>query len=387
MKWTLLLVTFIYSALSQTEDIDTQISTFLEKNHMPGMVVMIVQNKETVLHKAYGYSDMEAKIPMKKNAIFRLHSMTKPLTSLAFLKFTHQRNIHLDTPLQHFFPLFNKKTDIPLHTILTHTSGFGYGFSIRRWAGYRYLFSGIGSSETLPEFMETLSGLPLFFEPDVRWRYSYSTDVLGAIIQKVEATPFDDYMAQHLFTPLKMNSTGFFVPKEEKERLVPMYGNDLFSDIPSKLTFEEDSELFEKPKGASGGGGGFSTAEDYMKFLRYLMYPEDYPSLVPSSMTKEMLKDQISHIEIGVPERYYPNSGFGYGVGVKKANEAYLSKGSFYWAGKGGTTFWVDPSKNLAVVAMMQMKGAREDLEEALIPIVYQWLKKRKNTKLTSVTN
>ena len=354
-------------------NIDDAITDFIDSNHLPGLVLIVKHKGEIVKHQAYGYANIEKKVPMSKDAIFRLFSMTKAITSVVTLETLKRHNMTVDEPIQNVLPSFSNVPDMPIHTLLNHTSGLSYGFKINRWAGWLYLFANLGASSTLDEFIAKLSDLPLLSEPGARWRYSYSSDVLGAAIEKLNNESLTASFNKLVFSPLTMKDTGFYLSNDAAPRLVPMYTNAWFSEFPKQVDLE--SNITQVPTAHSGGGGLFSTAADYMKFVDFLLSESPSHSSLDSKMASKITKDQLPAGIEKLPPRLYNKSSFGYGVGVKLENDGRMSPGSFFWAGKGGTTFWADPQQELAVVAMMQMEGGRKQLEDNLIPLVYQWIK------------
>jgi CubicO group peptidase (beta-lactamase class C family) len=261
--------------------------------------------------------------------------------------------------------------------LMTHTSGFSYGFKINRWAGWLYLFSDIGESQTLTEFIGHLADLPLLSEPGERWRYSLSSDVQGALVEKLTGKKLSANMHSRLFSKLAMQDTSFYVEPERVNRLAPLYSNNWFGKVPNKKVNNDATHI----EGAESGGGGLvSTAEDYSKFIQLLMTPGAFPNIVRGEHVALMTSSQLPKEIPSIPERYYSNTGYSYGLGIKLKDEQYLSEGSFYWSGKGGTIFWADPKKALSVVVMMQYEGGNKILEKELIPMVYNWLEQNENT-------
>jgi CubicO group peptidase (beta-lactamase class C family) len=385
--WTLLMVSslFVISCTSQskssdkitTPDLASNINQMLLTKNLPGMVILVRKDNEIIHHKAYGYANIEAQELMTKDKLFRLYSMTKPITALTTLQVLEEKNIALNEPLQSIFPEFEQQTQIPLSTLMTHTAGFSYGFHPKYWAGWQYLFSDIGDSQTLAEFIDHLADLPLFSEPGERWRYSFASDVQGAVVEELTKRKLSENMHSKLFSKLGMDDTSFYVEPDRVNRLAPMYGKGWFSDSPNK---KADESVTEAQGAESGGSGLVSTAEDYSKFVQLLLTPESYPDIVSSEHIALMTTSQLPTDIPTIPERLYSNSGYSYGLGVKLKDEQYLSEGSFYWAGKGGTIFWADPKKELSVVVMMQYEGGNKILEKELIPIVYNWLEHNENT-------
>jgi CubicO group peptidase (beta-lactamase class C family) len=385
--WTFLLMSslFAISGLSQSEPSNNRTSQQLESNinqlltsqHLPGMVMLVKKNNKIIHHKAYGYADIEAQEPMSKDRLFRLYSMTKPITALTALQVLAEKNIKLEQPLQLIFSEFEKQSPIPLSTLMTHTSGFSDGFKINRWAGWLYLFSDIGESQTLTEFIGHLADLPLLSEPGERWRYSLSSDVQGALVEKLTGKKLSANMHSRLFSKLAMQDTSFYVEPERVNRLAPLYSNNWFGKVPNKKVNNDATHI----EGAESGGGGLvSTAEDYSKFVQLLMSPGSFLNIVLGEHVDLMTSSQLPKEIPNIPERYYSNTGYSYGLGIKLKDEQYLSEGSFYWSGKGGTIFWADPKKALSVVVMMQYEGGNKILEKELIPMVYNWLEQNENT-------
>jgi CubicO group peptidase (beta-lactamase class C family) len=359
------------------KELEANINQLLASENLPGLVMLIRKKNKIIHHQAYGYANIESQQPMSKDHLFRLYSMTKPITALTTLQVLAEKKIAMDTPLQAIFPEFKQHSDIPLWTLMTHTSGFSYGFKINRWAGWKYLFSDIGDSQTLVEFMDHLADLPLLSEPGVRWRYSFSSDVQGALVEKLTGKKLSENMNSRLFSRLGMQNTSFYVEPERVGRLAPLYSNNWFGSSPN---IKNDNSVTEQQGAESGGSGLVSTAEDYSRFVQLLMTPESYPDIVQSEDVALMTSSQLPKVIPTIPERYYSNSGYGYGLGVKIQDEQFLSKGSFYWAGKGGTIFWADPKNALSVVVMMQYEGGNKILERELVPMVYNWLEHSENT-------
>ena len=364
-------------ATSPNESFKQDINRLLATHHLPGAVIIVRKDNKIILHQAFGYADIETKEPMTKDRLFRLYSMTKPMTALTTLQVLEEQGVPLNSPLQKIFPQFEQLEDIPLSTVMTHTSGFSYGFKINRWAGWLYLFSGISDSKTFTEFIDHLAELPLLSPPGERWRYSFSSDVQGAIVEKLTNKKLSENMHDRIFNKLDMNDTSFYVAPNQANRLAPMYSSTWFSSTPKKV---EDNAVTQIQGAESGGGGLVSTALDYSKFLQALMTPKFYPDIVSGEHATLLTTNQLPTDIREIPARYYTNSGYSYGMGIKLKDEDYLNKGSFYWAGKGGTVFWADPKNALSVVIMMQYEGGNKIINKEVIPMVYNWLKESENT-------
>lgn len=361
-------------ANAQANELKLQLENLVAQKNIPGMVVIIEQEGQIIFDQAIGYSNIEQKTPMSKDQRFRWFSMSKPVTAVAMLKTLHDQGLDVDVPLKTLYPNFDRDEKIPVSTIMNHTAGFGYGGEWNSFTGWLYwMFGPLERANSLPELMSKLDGIPLMSDPGEEFRYSMSSDVLGAIIQKVNGQRFDKYMHEKIFTPLKMTSTGFITKGMTDKTLAPFYRYDRESK--SSIRVEDPTEWDKHV--FSGGGGMTGTASDYMHFLRVLTNPAAYESFVAEDKLKQVVVNQLPANQPAIPETIYPKTGYGYGVGVKLEDEKYLNKNSYYWAGLAGTIFWVDPEKKLTVVAMTQLLGGRKAMEKSLVPMVYDWLETR----------
>ncbi len=358
-----LLCGWIFGVCAQmdTERVSTELINWIEESNYPGLVIYVKKGEKTMMYEAFGHSDLEKKIPMAKEQRFRIFSMTKPITSYAMLRCLSQNDLTTEHDIQSVFPAFDADYPIDLQSIMTHTAGFSYGGEFS-WQGFQYwLYDPLEKSDNLEEFVDRLSGLPLSYEPGTGWEYSLSHDMLGAIIEKSGGMPLLEYLGREVLGPLEMKSTGFVYKKSDSQllSLAPFYRYD--RDAGQSVLLEDDHR-FDK-KISSGGGGLYSTAGDYMLFLDHVM---------SDSMGRLLRTNQLPEGVANISEGIYADSGYGYGVAVKLSDdESPLPKGSFYWAGLGGTIFWVDPVNDIKVVAMMQLAGGRGLMEEKIIPLVY----------------
>lgn len=370
------------SANTEVEELKSQLQTLIKDKGIPGMVVLVEQNNAIVFHEGVGYSNIEQQTPMAKHQKFRWFSMSKPVTSLAMLKTLHDNGYDLDTELKTLYPNFDRDEQIPISTVLNHTAGFGYGGAWDSFTGWLYwLYGPLERASSLSELMSKLDGIPLLSEPGKEFRYSMSSDVLGAVIQKVNGHQFDRYMQDKIFTPLNMTSAGFITKENTKNTTQSMPENDLapfyrFDKETKRSVLVDDPMEWDKHV-LSGGGGMTGTASDYNQFLRVLKNPQDYTDFIPETLLAAMVKNQLPEENAMIPEQIYANTGYGFGVGVTLDDEQYLSKNSYFWAGLAGTIFWVDPEENISVVVMTQLLGGRKSIEKYMIPMVYNWLENK----------
>lgn len=392
----LILLLFVNSALAiEKQSLEEKIDTFLSDNQLPGMVLLIKKNDEIIYYQAHGFVNTKrSDQAMRKDNLFRIFSMTKPITAIAVLQLVDKGLISLDTDIrQHLsgfdeFEYDGQNHVINVHQLLSHTAGFGYGGGFTNWVDFRYLIANpLSRGNTQQDLVDDLSGIPLKYVPGQQWEYSIASDIQAALVEAVTKMPFDQYIKTNILNPLNMHDTHFYVPEKDKLRLVDMYEHavktfeEAYTFKADKIEFIElglESDFLENPTLKSGGGGLVSTAGDYSQFVTMLLNKGEYAGkkIISEQMLNKMLVSYTSEMDLGFLPRVYDNTGFGYGVGIKTATEKDSSdprnKGSFYWAGMGGTLFWADPTQDLQVVAMMQVEDGWIALEKWLVPLVYE---------------
>ena len=359
---------------------------YLDTGCMPGALSVVWRRGEIAHFSAIGMADVERKKKVAEDTIFRIYSMTKPVTSVATMMLVEQGLIALDDPVHKFIPewkdlgVYNggfmetfrtTRTERPMQVIdlLRHTSGLTYGFQQSTNVDAAYRKAKIGEIEkhgTLEEMIQKLGKLPLEFSPGTAWNYSVSTDILGYIVGKVSGMKFEDYLRTKIFKPLGMVDTDFHVHAGKESRFAACYsvspkgGMDL-QDDPTK------SPYLEVPSLVSGGGGLVSTASDYLKFCRMLISGgslEGVHILSPKTielMTRNHLpgnKDLPALSRSLFSEVTYNGVGFGLGFSVTMDPVQTMipgSVGEFSWGGAASTTFWIDPKEDLIAIFMTQL--------------------------------
>jgi CubicO group peptidase (beta-lactamase class C family) len=347
--------------------IDNMVEEHLKNQYIPGAVVLVARNGKIVYHKAYGFSDVEKNIALKKDDIFRIASQSKAVTALAVMMLWEEGKFLLDDPLSKYIPEFKNQTilktfnpsdssfttepakgEVTIRQLLTHSSGIDYPNigtkefqAIYAKAGVP---SGIGSNaKTLGEKIKILGKLPLKHEPGERWTYGLSSDVLGYLVEVVSGLNFDQFLKQRIFDPIGMKDTYFYLPKEKHTRLVSLYDG---SEGKVKKASGSFSLLQEYPFSAgtyfSGGAGLSSTVEDYAKFLQLFLNKGEYNGvrLLSRKTIELMLTDQK------VKETGPVGLGFGLETEANDANSV-LTTGSFLWGGAFSTHYWADPKEKL----------------------------------------
>ncbi|MEQ1865700.1 MAG: serine hydrolase domain-containing protein [Micropepsaceae bacterium] len=358
---------------------------YVDTGRMPCGLVLVHRRGETAHFSAFGMADVERKKKLAEDTIFRIYSMTKPITSIAFMQLVEQGLVALDEPVHKYIPAWKdlgvfqggfmqtfrtKRPDRPMLIVdlLRHTSGLTYGFqeSTNVDAAYRKLKIGeIEKSGTLEGMIEQLAKLPLEFSPGTAWNYSVSTDILGYLVEKISGQKFEDYLRTKIFKPLGMVDTDFHVHPGKESRLaacyIPAKGGMELQDDPAK------SPYLQPPSLVSGGGGLVSTASDYLKFCRMLINGGSLDGVqIVSPKTIELMT--MNHLPDGkdlptlsrslFSEVTYNGVGFGLGFAVTMNPATTMipgSAGEYSWGGAASTSFWIDPKEDLITIFMTQL--------------------------------
>ena len=369
---------------------------------LPCALVLAHRRGKTVHISVQGHADRERQRPLQEDALFRIYSMTKPLTSIAFMMLVEEGAVALDDPVTRFIPewshlgVFVGGTDgafltkpparpMQMVDLLRHTSGLTYGFQQRSNvdAVYRAKDIGVpGGKTSLDGMIAELGRLPLEFSPGEAWNYSVSTDVVGYLVGRISGQPFERFLKERILDPLGMSDTDFQVPAGQERRLTACYsaapaGAPTLQDDPAK------SAYLKPPVLVSGGGGLVSTAADYLTFCRMLANGGElggHRLVGPKTlelMTSNHLpggRDLSSMSRSMFSEATNEGVGFGLGFATTTNPTRTLLQGSvgdFYWGGAAGTYFWVDPVEELIVVFMTQLFGTPQSLRRELRTMVY----------------
>jgi len=373
----------------------------VDEKTLAGVVTLLARHGKIEEERAYGKKDIASGAPMTRDTIFRIHSMTKPVTGVAMMILYEEGKWRPSDPIAKFIPEFahlkvfkgvdangNLILEDPAHAptmaeLMTHTAGFTYGMFGVSPVDKMYNDQHLLDSQSLQEFIDKLAKIPLLYQPGTRWVYSVSVDIQGYIIEKLSGQPLPDFMQQHIFAPLKMRDTGFYVPKEKWSRFATLYGGD----IEGRLVARPPNDSYKTvPAMPSGGGGLVSTAEDYLRFSEMLLNGGELDGvriLSPGSvalMTSNHLAQSLMTGEFSIAsEVIRTGMGYGYDCAVftdPHAADEIVGKGTFFWLGAADTWFWVDPSNDLIFVGMTQrMFGPGEpNMEQLSRPAVYQAL-------------
>ena len=361
---------------------------YLDTGKLPNAQLLVSRDGEIVHFSSQGVAREGSDKTIDEGSIFRIASMTKPVTSVAFMMLVEQGKVAIDTPVSHVLPEFKgvgvhaggggdapfmtKPTAEPMRMLdlLRHTSGLTYGFQNRTNVDAAYRKGKIEEwhgNLDLDGFVGALGKLPLEFSPGEAWNYSVSTDVLGAVVQRVSGMPLDQFFAEHIFKPLKMHDTGFVVPDAKADRLTDCWlwkGPDAPRGL---LDRAEDSSWRKPPKLISGGGGLVSTALDYHRFCQMCANGGELDGVrVLGRKTLELMT--LNHLpdkgDLSTQSRSLfsetQNAGTGFGLGfavTQDPTRAMIpgSVGEYYWGGMFSTSFFIDPVEKLHMVFMTQM--------------------------------
>ena len=370
----------------------------VEAGALPGALTLIWRRGALALQSQQGLIDRERGIAMREDAIFRLYSMTKPVTVVALLMLLEQGKVALDDTVAKYIPGFAnlKLADgtvvggaMTVRDLLRHTSGLTYGFHNRTPidAAYRKLrISEMDTEGGLPAMITQLESLPLEYKPGTAWIYSVATDVAGYVVQVISGQSFADFVREKILHPLAMTDTNFIVPREKAGRFAACYqlmptGLELFTAYPNE-------KYFDPPKLESGGGGLAGTASDYLRFARMLLNKGelDGARLLKTETVALMTQNHLpggADIAALSPsadtfnESGYRGIGFGLGVAVT-LDPAQVgipgTAGEFAWGGMASTAFFVDPIEDMAVVFMTQVitdTARRVKLRRDLRTLIY----------------
>lgn len=381
--------------------IDTILKSFVDKNWLVGAVVLVIKDNQVVYYKGHGYADFKSKKPMPADAIFRIMSQSKAITSLGIMQLFEQGKLQLDQNISDFIPEFKNpivlksfnpsdssyttipaKREITFRDLLTHTSGIDYADigsdNMRAIYAKAGVPSGLGNfNESLLSKMKLLGTLPLAHNPGEKWTYGLNSDLLGCLMEVISGLTLEKYCAINIFEPLGMKDTYFNVPAFKADRLPTVYTEDDQNRIiewsPTFRNIDPGYPLIPKSY-FSGGAGLSSTAFDYAVFLQMLLNGGSYngKQILGRRTVELMLSPQLA-------KGLFGNDNFSLGFGVtseKSANLNMKNTGSFSWGGYYGTTYWADPKEKLICLIMTQhTPNSHGSFAERISNVIYGSLK------------
>jgi CubicO group peptidase (beta-lactamase class C family) len=359
----------------------------IERGRVPGAVALVARRGRLGLFDSFGQRDAASGAPMRTDAIFRIYSMTKPITSVAAMMLWEEGRFLLSDPVAKYLPELSDlevavergaeiervplERDVTIQDLLRHTSGLTYEFRGSGPVHKMYMSARVYSrAQNSADQVATLGRLPLLHQPGTRWEYGRSTDVVGRLVEVLSGQSLSAFFEQHILAPLGMTDTAFHVPPRHHSRLAEAFGKDPDSGAAVQLLEVRDPPNFE-----SGGGGLTSTAGDYARFLQMLLDGGtlDGRRLLSRKTIELMTADHLGPIT-GAPDLLLPGHGFGLGFAVRlHAGIAPVpgSVGQYFWGGLAGTTFWVDPAEEMFALLLIQAPGQRDYYRTLFRDLVY----------------
>lgn len=376
--------------------LDHAMAEKISSQQLAGAVTLLARHGKVVSFSSYGQQDIANAVAMKKDSIFRIYSMTKPMTSVAMMMLYEEGKWQPNEPIAKYLPEFkdikvyagqdkNGKPVLvaPDHAptvgeLLSHTAGIGLGFSDNP-VDKMYAAANMWGSGSLQEFVDKIAHLPLKYQPGEAWEYSLSADVAGYLVERLSGQTLAQFFEQRIFKPLGMQDTAFFVPEQKLSRLALIYQ----PEGSSLAAMPRDPNISTMPALLSGGGGLYSTAEDYFRFGQMLLNDGKFNGvqlLSPSSvklMRSNHLPEKLQTGKHGIGfYRMQEGFGFGYNLGVFEKPEKVGSTtgtGTYLWDGLAGTWFWIDPTNDVIFIGMIQRWGLApgmpnmEDMSRTLV--------------------
>ena len=384
-------------SIAKLQALGNRLQRDAEAGKLPGSVLLVMRNGKLVYSHASGQLGSKKHAPMRRDAIFRVYSMTKPLVSVAAMTLIEDGRLVMNDPISRYLPQLRElkvgveKVDasgnvtlervpqarqITVQDLLRHTSGFTYGFTGRSLVQAEYRKAGIDrGGEDCNDFLTRLASVPLLMQPSTAYEYGVSTDVLGCLIEKVSGQSLDTYLRERVLAPLGMNDSGFSVPAEKQDRIAEPFAMD--PDTSQPIT---PSNPRLPPKFYSGGGGIVASADDYLKFAQMLVQGGAYNGarLLSPKTIQYMLSDHLVSLRAASPSTAVLGPRPGYSMGLGFAVRTDLggagspgSVGMADWNGAGGTGFWIDPKEKLAVVWMTAAPGRMTYYRQIVLNRVY----------------
>lgn len=365
---------------------------YADERRLAGASGMVIRHGKVAWSDAWGMRDLAAGDPLEMDDIFRIYSMSKPITSVAVMMLYEEGRFFLDEPVGRYLPeLANLPVarladatgpdSIPteraarpmtIRDLLRHTSGLTYGSFSNTAVDQVYRSAEVLGQPTLADMVSELGKIPLAYQPGSRWNYSVSTDVLGRLVEVISGQSFDVFLRERLFEPLRMTDTGFYVEPSERGRFAELYGHvgqERRLEVARARPYTPDETFF------SGGGGLVSTAEDYARFAQMLLNGGELDGTRILSPTTVAL---MTADHLGNDGASFLADGWGFGLGFTVKNQPALdglpdSVGTYYWFGVAGTSFWIDPAQDLIGIFMIQINPNRDvNFRDQFKRLVYQ---------------
>ena len=385
---------------SEAKRLDLLLQSYTEAKGVPGIIALVMRDGKVVYRNSFGLADVAGRKPMRLDAIVRIASQTKAITSIGLMLLYDEGKFQLDDPISKYLPAFKNpkvlatfnaqdssyttvpaKGEITIRQLFTHTSGISYPMigtkEARAIYAKAHIPSGIGTPQgLLAKSMDALGPLPLMHQPGERFTYGLSVDVLGRLIEVLAGQPLDQYLRTRLFEPLGMKDTWFYLPNDKQPRLAKLYTEDAAKKTVPMQPRDGMTPDYPNAKGTyfSGGAGLSSTIDDYAHFLQMMLNNGSYNG---RQLLKPATVALITQNQMGDVSQNGNKFGLGFSITTAQnaAKQSFgLSEGSYEWGGIFGTTYWVDPSAKLVALIYTQKypSGTAGDLAGKFKTAVYQ---------------
>lgn len=362
--------------------IDSTLKSFVEAGDIAGVSALIFEKNKEVYYNAFGYADREDSIPMERNTIVQIFSMTKPITGVALMTLFEKDSFKLDDPVSKYAPEFanmkvyagvdsisgelileDPKRLMTIRDLTRHTAGFVNSGDIPGLSPLSQKADAMNKENTLTQMAEKMGSVPLWFHPGEQWAYGPSVDVQAFLVERISGRPFDEYIKNEILDPLGMSQTRYFVPENDRNRLAATYSRSdegILTRVPDEMALSFNTQKWAL---TPGGFGLTSTLDDYMQFARMLVNEGQLDSI--NILQPETVKLMATnHLDENIEERSWLPSkgqvGFGIDFAVRlnppaSAEENNGVVGEFFWDGAASTLFWVDPVNELTAVLFVQL--------------------------------
>ena len=370
--------------------LDARMKQSVADGDTAGMTYILIRHGEVADFKTLGKQTPDA--PMALDSLFRIYSMSKPITGVAMMQLYEQGKWQLDDPISKYAPelaglkeltwdkdgkvavgadgapvLTSPKKPATMRQLMSHTAGFGYGLSGDDPVNKAFRDQRVLGSQNLDEMMKKIAAIPLLYEPGTKWSYSIAVDIQGYLVQKLSGQRFGDYLKEHVTGPIGMSDTAFYVTPDRKPRFTEVYHWDRQQNALVMNAVRTDRGGFEDPRRLESGGGGLvGSTHDYARFCQMMLNKGEIAGtrLLKPETVKLMTQNHIGPLHVGIdgtsPQPGAETVRFGLDFAVyvdpKSANLPF-GNGTYYWGGAAGTWFWIDPVNDLAFVGMIQNQG------------------------------
>jgi CubicO group peptidase (beta-lactamase class C family) len=372
---------------SRLARIDDHMKRYIDAGKIAGTLTLVARRGQVAYLEPQGHLEIERRRPVTADAVWRIYSMTKPITSVGLMMLYEEGRFQLDDPVHRFIPSWQNlrvfvggnyptfktapvERPMTIRDLLSHTSGLTYGFMERTNVDAAYRKLGVAdqtrSGYSLQDMVDTLAELPLEFSPGTRWNYSVATDVIGHLIEVISGQGLDVYLRERILDPLGMRDTGFVLGDQQVARFAANYERQ--GDGSLKMIDNPEQSSYGKRSFLSGGGGLLSTAPDYFRFTSMLQNMGELDGVrLLGRKTVELMtmnhlpggQDLTDLAQAGMfTETAYGGVGFGLGFSVQQSParaQILGSAGEFAWGGAASTAFWIDPAEDLIVIFMTQL--------------------------------